>query len=338
MKMSDSKLTNSQDIDWWQKRQSKIFSSKGGWKVGTGVFNFGLHIDVDVSTASGGVNDSIEPTDLVSKDAADAEYFRKMRGEGLQNVPFNMMEELVSNCDYFQVLVLNCTGRLPPKALGDWLSGLFICLSWPDPRLWCNAMGAFSATLNGRVGSGVTAGILSSDSTMFGSTEIMEATSSFMLSSLKQYEKGSNAAEILRNHMTVGGKYRRKTPIPGFARPLANGDERVETMRQLARKLGFRERRCERLAVEIEKELLEIQGQSINIAGYVAAFMSDQGFSVAENGRLFTTVVNSGVHACYAEEIENPPLSFKPTACADITYTGTGENSDGFKSREVPAR
>jgi citrate synthase len=95
----------------------------------------------------------------------------------------------------------------------------------------------------------------------------------------------------------------------------------------MARKLGFPERTCERLSDDIDQYLMETQQESINIGGYVAAFMCDQGYSIPESMRIFATVVNSGVHACYAEEFENQPLSFKPVACEDMNYTGVCKDS-----------
>lgn len=333
--------TGTVNTDWWDNRRNKIIAPKGGWKVGLGVFNFGLKIQCDVKAATGDAeSNSATNTQLTTKEE-DQLYIARMRGVGLEKIPFNMMDGLVGRHDYYEVLVLNCTGRLPPKELGTWLNGLFICLSWPDPRLWCNAMGAFSGSLRGRVTSGVTAGILSADSPMFGGTEVINTTTRFMESALQQHDSGVTVAQIVTNELTVRGRVMKKAVIPGFARPLATGDERVTAMRKLARELGFRERRCERLSDELDQYLIEEKGESINIGGYVAAFMLDQGFTREESMRIFATVVHSGVHAGYVEEIENPPLSFKPTPCDDIAYTGKWESLNDPESpvgRDVPSK
>lgn len=243
-------------------------------------------------------------------------------GIGVHNCGYDQMKELVAKKDYFQVLVLNSTGKLPSTEFAKWLGALFICLSWPDPRIWCNTMGALSGSLKGRITSGVASGILSSDSSMFGGSEVLNICSSFIQSALKERKTGKSVETIIVEGLQKRAKMMRKPVIPGFARPLATGDERVPTMVAYARELGFSVGPHEQLAMDIHDYLMSTQNESINIGGYCAGFMSDQGFNPTELKQLLTTLVNSGVHACHVEEEQNPPLSFMPMACKDIDYRG----------------
>lgn len=248
-------------------------------------------------------------------------------GIGVHNCGYDMMKDLAGKKNYFQVLTLNSIGRLPSEEFGKWLGALFICLSWPDPRIWCNTMGALSGTLKARIGSGVASGILSSDSPMFGGNEVMLISSTFIQDAQKEREKGKSVDVVIKEDLERRAKIMRKPVIPGYARPLATGDERVPTMTNFARKLGFPVGKHEQLASEINEYLLETQNESINIGGYFAAFMSDQGFTPKENMRILTTLVNNGVHACHVEEEDNPPLSFMPMTCDDVDYRGPAKRS-----------
>lgn len=243
-------------------------------------------------------------------------------GIGVHNCGYDQMKELAGKKDYFQVLVLNSTGKLPSAEFGKWLGALFVCMSWPDPRIWCNTMGALSGTLKGRITSSVASGILSSDSSMFGGMEVIKFCSSFIQTALKERKAGKSVEAIIVEDLQRRAKIMRKPVIPGFARPLATGDERVPRMVAYARELGFAVGPHEQLAMDIHDYLMSTQNESINIGGYCVGFMSDQGFNPTELKRLFATVVNNGVHACHVEEEDNPPLSFMPMACKDIDYRG----------------
>lgn len=245
-------------------------------------------------------------------------------GIGVHNCGFDMMKELAGKKSYMQVMALNCTGRLPSKEMGLWLDGLFICLSWPDPRIWCNTMGALSGTLRGEITAGVTAGLLSADSPKFGGCEVIHICSKFIHGALIEKENGKTVPELVEE--VLKGNLR-KPDIPGYARPLATGDERVSAMGTYARELGFPVGQHEQLANEINDYLMDTRNESINIAGFLVAFMADQGFSPLDTMRTLTTIVNGGIHACHIEEEENAPLSFMPVMCKDIDYQGRSKRN-----------
>lgn len=96
--------------------------------------------------------------------------------EAIHNHGYSMLDDLVGTASFFQVLFLNVTGRLPKRKLTDWLEAYFICLSWPDPRIWCNQAGSLAGTMQTSPLAAVGAGILASDSIMYGPRTTMEAT------------------------------------------------------------------------------------------------------------------------------------------------------------------
>lgn len=272
-----NKVNNS---DFWDQRRGKIYSKKGGWKIGEGVFNHG----------------------------------------------YSMMDDLVGKASYMQVIVLNATGRLPERRLADWIEGIYICLSWPDPRIWCNQIGALAGSIQASGVASVCAGIMALDSRTYGTRPIIEGMD-FIQSALKRKQAGESETEIIASYTKKG--VGAKPQMMGYARPIASGDERVIAMERVTDALGFGLGPHLILAYEIQAVLQEKYGETMNINGYVAAFMSDQGYSPEETYRLFATVGASGVTACYVEQNDSVAESFLPLRCEDIDYQGKDK-------REVP--
>ncbi len=239
-------------------------------------------------------------------------------GEAVYNSGYSMMDELVGRASFFQVLVLNVTGRLPERRLGDWLDAVFICMSWPDARIWCNQIGSLAGTMQASPVAGVSAGVLASDSPMYGVTPLV-AASRFIVEALRQKKQGLSVEAIVEGQKRRPGA---KPVIVGYARPIATGDGRIPAMVRVADALDFAVGEHLALAFEIEKVLLTQYQETMNIAGYITAFLCDQGFTTTEIYRLFSVLVNAGIHATYVEAADRPPESFFPLQCEDIDYQG----------------
>ena len=213
---------------------------------------------------------------------------------------------------------VNVTARLPERRLADFLEGLFICLSWPDPRIWCNKMGAFSAMTRAGPTAAIAAGGLAGDSTMYGPGTV-PAVDAFLKSAYKQIiEQGRSVEEFVDDVAYRGGKLH----APGFARPLAKGDERITAMRRYADELGFVAGDYENLANRIEDHLAQREGEGLNLSGYFTAFMYDRGYSMQELMGITAWCISTGVYAAYFEQIERPPEAFLSLKVDDIEYTG----------------
>jgi len=113
-----------------------------------------------------------------------------------------------------------------------------------------------------------------------------------------------------------------KPMIIGYARPIVSGDERISALEQLRVQLGFEIGEHLQLAFEIEKVMHEKTNERMNLFGYAAPFLLDQGFSDQELYRMISVVVSSGVQACYAEAADQPPETFFPLHCNDTDYQG----------------
>lgn len=274
------------------------------------------------------LNDKSEITFPIEQDVVA--YFEKQRnvirsktggwfpGTGVFSHGYSMMDELIGEKSYAQILILNATGKLVEKRLADWIEAICGCLSWPDPRIWCNQIGALAGSARSSVVAGTALGALASDSRAYGPYTLLDGVS-FIQQALLKHRQGMSAQDIVHE---ITQANRGKPYIVGYIRPIAKGDERIEAMERLSEKLGFEEADHLTLAYEIEQVLMEEFDEGMNINGYMSAFLSDQGFSAKEVYRMYSMMVISGVTACFIDTEERPAGSFLPLRCDDIDYQG----------------
>ncbi len=239
-------------------------------------------------------------------------------GKGVFSHGYSMLEDLVGEKTYFQILILNATGKLVTRELADWVEAIYGCLSWPDPRIWCNQIGALAGAARTSVVAATTIGSLAADSRSYGPYTLLDGVR-FIQQAHKQLMAGLDAREIVRQ---VTAAHRGKPYIVGYIRPIAKGDERLEAMERYATKLGFKIGPHLELAYEIEKVLMCEFDEGMNINGYMSAFLSDHGFSPEEVYQMFSAMVASGVTACFLDTFQRPPDTFLPLRCDDIDYQG----------------
>jgi hypothetical protein len=250
---------------------------------------------------------------------------------------YNLLDELMGNISYFQLLILNATGRLPDRPLADWLEASFFCISYPDARIWCNHIGSLAGTLQATPIAASCAGLLATDSRLYGPQAVVNSAK-FITAARSLESRGMAVEEIVETLP------RRKPDgslmVPGFNRPVASGDERIPLLENLTAKLGFEPGAHLRLAYGIEAVLSKKYKESLNSGGYRAAFLSDQGFSVQEIYRVLSIYMNAGITACYAEAADRPGECFFPIRCDDIDYQGNPprdlpveDEADGMHSK-----
>lgn len=239
-------------------------------------------------------------------------------GKGVYSHGYSMLEELVGYKSYFQILILNATGKLVERHIADCVEAIYGCLSWPDPRIWCNQIGALAGATRTSPVTATVLGCLATESTMYGVLPIADCAQ-FIQRALKKIQSGLTINQLLEETFATnnGKKY-----VIGFKRPIAKGDERIATMERVCQSLGIVEGEHLKLAYEIEKILLKEFDESMNIGGYVAALLSDQQFTPDEIYQLLSTLVASGVTACYLDVLKQPADSFLPLRCDDMDYQG----------------
>lgn len=242
-------------------------------------------------------------------------------GKAVYNHGYSMMDDLIGKTSFFQVLLLNITGHLPERRLADWFEAVFSCMSYPDARIWCNQIGSLAGTAGASPLVGLTAGLLATDSYMYGVGPFVSGVT-FIQNALVQHKKGLTVEEIVTAQQRRPGS---KPMITGYVRPIASGDERIEVLEQVAAELGFPAGEHLALAREIARFMEDKFGEGMNLNGYMSAFLSDQEFTLHEVLRLVSAIAFAGIQACHAEAADNPPGTFFPLQCADIEYTGHEE-------------
>lgn len=245
----------------------------------------------------------------------------------IEDYGHSLLEDLLGQKTYFQILLLHVTGRMWEKRVADWLEALFLCVSYPDDRIWCNQIGSLAATMGASPVAAVSVGILASDSRLYGpGTQRMGVE--FIRWAVEQKRKGKTAQEVVA---AFAKKDATGVPlIPGYARPLVGGkDERIEALERVSEQLGFEKGEHLTCAYGIDAVMRDEYGKGMNALGYSVAFLADLGMSGEEQYRLVSAMVQSGVLACYSEWADRPVESFLPLRCDDIEYTG-------IPSRQVP--
>ena len=241
-------------------------------------------------------------------------------GQGVSCHGHSIMEDLAGKISYMQMLVLNVTGKIPPRRLADWLEARQICMSWPDPRIWCNHIGALAGSLRTSSAAATTAGILASDSHAYGGPRTAITGAAFIQQALHDHHQGMSADDIIEKACRA---HKGKPHMMGYARPIAKGDERIDAMQIIGKQLGFETGPHLQLAYEIEAALQRSHDESMNLNGYSSAFLSDQGLSGYEISCISATLVASGVTACYVDTMKRPAETFNALRCDDVAYEGS---------------
>lgn len=232
---------------------------------------------------------------------------------------FKLLEELMGEVSYFQLLILNATGRLPDRPVADWLETSFFTVSYPDSRIWCNHIGSLAGTMQATPIAASCAGLLTADSRLYGPLAVSNSAK-FITQALPLKKTGVEVEEIVEI-------LPRRRPdgtlmIPGFNRPVVSGDERILFLEKLTQELGFEMGAHLTLAYEIEGIISKKYNEYMNSGGYRAAFLSDQGFSPQEIYRMLSINMTAGITACYCEAADQPGESFFPLRCEDVDYQG----------------
>ncbi len=244
-------------------------------------------------------------------------------GKGVFIHGHRLLEDLVVNESYMQIVVLNATGKKVSTELGQWMEAIFGCMSWPDPRIWCNQIGALAGETKASVSAATVAGTLAGDSRAYAQGALIKGMD-FIRGAMAKVESGMTPQEVTDAEVKAN---RGKPNIMGFARPLAQGDERVSALEKLTAKLGFAVGPHLQLAYDIEEALFARFGESMNIVGYMSGFLADHGFTAEEVYRVYAVSVMSGVTGCYVEYADQPANQFLPLRCDDIDYVGVGIRS-----------
>ena len=236
----------------------------------------------------------------------------------------DLLNDLLGEVNFMQVLTLCCTGKLVDEKVGQWLDQNFIGISYPDSRIWCNFIGALGGDAGASAPSSACAGILASESKAYGGSLTSLIGMSFIQKARKDYSNGKTVKEIIQDAPRKMGK----PMINGYARPVDKVDERIPPYEKLSEKLGFEIGEHLSLGYKISDYLTHHYNMGMNFGGYANAFLSDQGFTPNEMRVMKSVATYAGILACHVEYESSNGNSFLPLKCEDIIY-------DGPKIREL---
>lgn len=238
-------------------------------------------------------------------------------GEEVTCYGHKIIEDLIGNISYVQMLILSATGRMVDKRVAQWIEGNLIGLSYPDARIWCNQIGSLAGTSKTSIAAATIAGSLAADSRAYG-CQTNKVAIQFIKQALSDHKNGQSIADIIKH-----SKHKNNKPdISGFARPVNRTDERIAPYEKMRKALGFEIGEHLALAFKLDDYLASNNGLGMNSGGYASAFLADQGFSADEVYHIKSLSVASGVMACAIDNEKKGPNTFLPLQCEDIEYVG----------------
>jgi hypothetical protein len=229
-----------------------------------------------------------------------------------------LLDDLLPRLSLMQLQVLNITGRIVDDVLAQWLEKSFFMVSYPDARIWCNQIAALAGANGASPVAAATAACLGADSRTYGSSQTQWLAMTTLRQLCLDHQRG-----VPINQLAARFPIKHGLPaIMGFARPANKTDERLEPMRKLTAQLGFTPGPHQIFAGQLADWLKAEFGADMNIAGFMAAFLLDQGFTPEEIYQLRALAVANGAMACYGDRVGQPEFTFLPQRCGDVLYSG----------------
>ncbi len=229
----------------------------------------------------------------------------------------SMKDQVIGKLSYIQILVLNATGKLPSKDFASWLEINLIGLSYPDSRIWCNQIAAYSACASNTPSSAVAAAILGADSRAYGGSQTSESGMNQLNEAFIRRQNGDSWDTICQSVPNRNGK----PMFIGFARPVDKDDERIQPYETSRKSLNLVKGQYLTFAFELSQHLTEHYSLAVNSGGYANAMFLDHGFTGTEAARVKSYAISAGAIASYRDNIKRT-TSFLPQHCDDIHYTG----------------
>lgn len=219
---------------------------------------------------------------------------------------------------WMEVMLYGITGReFSTEQIRLWNSLWVLCASFPEPRIWNNRVAALTGTAKSTGALAISASTAVSEATIYGKQADFAAFE-FITRANQLISKGQSLDEILETEI----KSKHAIP-PGFGRPMISVDERIPPVIKLAEELGFDNGAHFKIAIELDKLLVEKRRRlRLNIAGLAAALAADQGLTRREYYYYVLLAFSAGNLACYIDAMDRDPGSFFPLRCERIAYKG----------------
>lgn len=215
---------------------------------------------------------------------------------------------------WMELYLYGITGRRFTEAQLKVLNAMWVCTSYPDPRIWPNRVVALAGTARSTGVLGISSGIAVSEATIYGGKAIIKAID-FILNARKRVESGSELSCIISHELK---KYR---CVYGFGRPIIHTDERRPYLVSVLEKVGMDQGAHFLLSIEIEKLLLKKKDNVyMNYGGLIAALAADIGFTSRQFYLFISTMFIAGKLPCFIDASEKQEGVFFPLRCGCVAY------------------
>lgn len=227
----------------------------------------------------------------------------------------------LQDMDWLELYLFGITGRhFTPEQL-RLLHSVWTYTSYPDVRLWNNRVAALAGSSRSTGTLGMAAALAVSEASIYGGGILARAID-FLIRTRRELDLGAELAVCIRRELET------HRSLPGYGRPLVNGDERNAHLLALARTLQLDQGPHLKLAFAIEESLLSSRlRMKMNYAALVAALGADIGLTPHEFNLYMFPVFLAGMPPGVIEANERPEGSLYAAPCAAILYDGKPQRS-----------
>lgn len=231
---------------------------------------------------------------------------------------FNELNEL----SWMELFLFGITGRRFSADEIRIFEGIWVLgSSYPDPRIWNNRIASLAGTARSTPTLGLSGALSLSEANVYGRRPDIRAID-FLLRTGKRVRSGESLDDIVIEEM------KRFRVIPGYGRPIVNGDERIIPGIRLAKQHGYFDAEHFQLALQVEEVLQRRRYRmKMNAAALGAAMAADIGLTPREYYLFLTPCFIAGILPCYIEAADRQEGVFLPLACASIDYLGRERRS-----------
>lgn len=232
-------------------------------------------------------------------------------------------------CDmeWMEFYLYGITGKRFSKPVVELLNFMWACTSYPDPRIWNNRIVSLAASSRATAPQALSAGLISSEASLFGYRVGAQAMT-FLQRLGKAVQEGQKMEEFVERELEVN------RVIPGFGRPMANGDERVPHIIGKIESLRLNEGLHYELCLEVIEFVEGKWGRKVNMAAFLGAKLADFGFTPVQYELYLFTAFTAGMGMGYMEELDKPEGTFLPFRCSSLVNIGNNIEKKWISSDE----
>lgn len=229
--------------------------------------------------------------------------------------------EVIHDTGWFQL----CAAGVGVDLTADqarFMETFWVGSSYPDARIWCNRVASLAGSMRSTPPLAMAAANAVAEATIYGRRNEYKAVA-FFTRTVAAMEAGATLSECIDEHLRTQGK------LPGYGRPIHNGDERIAPMMAKAAEVGLHDGPHVRLAFAIEDHLLNVVGKPLkmNAGALVSAFGADFGFTPRAWSTFLFPGFLAGMQPVYLEALEQPVGAMFATRVDQVDYTGPSARS-----------